>query len=243
LAPALAFGAWCCAVTSGAAFQSDAMSWSRTLDKTVALTNTPIVVTSTFTNGDAWAVRGFCYSEQLPSGLTATSMSVVLNGSPITNYTVESGMDGDVLAGCTPWRWVLELPDDFVPANPLAPQSTVQVIYSITASQSGSFTFQQSMWFAADLVLTNACFGYGENSDQQTVNVYSSDTPASLSSVTVSNGVCLTLTGQIGARYVLEYTTNMASWIFLQTNTAPFSYTDTNRDSDNSRFYRGRWLP
>ncbi|MFO1477587.1 MAG: hypothetical protein U1F98_13165 [Verrucomicrobiota bacterium] len=224
------------------AYQSDASSISRTLDRTVALTNTPVLATVWFTNGGAAALRGWCFSEQLPSALSASLVSVTVGGTTVTNAQTETGWDGDVLAGCTPWRCMLELPADFNPANPVAAQAVVKVVYSITSSTAGSYTLPQFMWFGADLVQTNASFGYSESTDQKSIRFFTSDTPPVVTSSAVTNGVLVTLTGATGSTYVLESSLNLASWTPLATNTAPFSYTNTNL-SIGGRYYRGRWAP
>ncbi len=41
-----------------------------------------------------------------------------------------------------------------------------------------------------------------------------------------------------GWNFILQASTNFYSWVNLQTNTAPFSYTDTNAAQYRSRFYR-----
>ncbi len=41
-----------------------------------------------------------------------------------------------------------------------------------------------------------------------------------------------------GWNFILQASTNLSSWVNLQTNTAPFSYTDANAGQFRSRFYR-----
>jgi len=147
------------------AFSSDGSVVTRTLDRTLSLTNQPIVMMVTFTNAATNALRGFCYTDQVPSSATISPMAVTLNGLAITNYTFESGQDGDVYPGCTPHRWVLESPTNFAEANPIPPQGHVQIAYAITATNPGTFVFQECSWAAYSPDATNESFGYGEIAD------------------------------------------------------------------------------
>jgi hypothetical protein len=46
------------------------------------------------------------------------------------------------------------------------------------------------------------------------------------------------LTGTTGNTFVIQSSTNLASWQPLQTNTAPFDFTDTGSSNHPARFYR-----
>jgi uncharacterized repeat protein (TIGR01451 family) len=235
--------ALCAAVLSlpGAfGFQSDNSSLTRSFNKTVALTNSQIVVTVNFTNGGTAASRGFYYADQVPSGLAVSTLSLMLNGKAVTNYLFESGQDGDVYAGCTPYRWVLEQPTNFTEANPIPPQAPVQIIYAITSSVSNIFSLQQFNWVGFDATETNASFGYSENTDQQSVIFTTTAAGVSVSGQSSTNGFMLGLNGVPGTNYVIEASTNLFNWISLVTNASPFQFTDTNRAGFRYRFYRGR---
>ena len=97
-------------------------------------------------------------------------MASALNGQSVTNYTFESGLDSDVYPGCTPYRWVLELPAGFTENNPVPANATVRIQYSITSPTVGSFNLQQFNWAGYDPANTNASFGYSESSDAQLVS-------------------------------------------------------------------------
>ena len=150
-------------------FSSEGSWLARSFDQTTALTNSAIVVTATFTNGSAASLRGFYYADQVPSGLDVSTLSVKLNGRAITNYTFESGQAGDVGAGGIPYRWVLERPAGLTEANPVSPQSSVQIVYSIRASAPGTFDLPQFSWAGYDPGNTNAAFGHSGNADQQSL--------------------------------------------------------------------------
>jgi len=141
----------------------------RTLDKTVALTGSKIQVTATLTNTGTNALRGFYFYDQIPSSLEVTTLDVNLNGQTLTNYSVEVGKDGDVYPECTPWRWTLETPAVFPETNPIPPQATVQIVFSISCSSTGRFDLQQFGWTAVESGTTNRTFGFSDWTDHQTV--------------------------------------------------------------------------
>ncbi len=168
------------ALSLGAAwgFTSDSSSYSRNFSQTAAQTNSPVMVTVTITNRGTAAVRGFWYSEQMPTGLTLTPLSVTVNGQSVTNYVFETGQDGDAYPGCTPCRWVLETPLAFAQNHPLATNAVVQVIYSLSSSNAGAFALAQFSWCGGYTNSTNATFGYSETNDQRTLIVSNAFNPA-----------------------------------------------------------------
>jgi hypothetical protein len=50
----------------------------------------------------------------------------------------------------------------------------------------------------------------------------------------------ISLAGQTGTNYVIQAATNLATgnWISVQTNAAPFTFTDSNAPYFSQRFYR-----
>ena len=208
-------------------FQSDNSSLTRSFNKKVAPVNSQIVVTVNFTNGETAASHGFYYADQVPSGLTVSTFSLMLNGKAVTNYLFESGQDGDVYSGCTPYRWVLEQPTNFTEANPVPPQSPVQIVYAITSSVSNTFNLQQFSRVGFDPTTTNASFGYSETADQQSV-MFTMAAVVSISEQSLTNNFVLGLNGVLGTNYVIEASTNLFNWVPLVTNASPFQFADTN---------------
>ena len=49
--------------------------------------------------------------------------------------------------------------------------------------------------------------------------------------------------GVSGFQYAVQASTNLTSWVSLQTNTAPFNFTDTNAGKFKQRYYRTVYLP
>lgn len=46
------------------------------------------------------------------------------------------------------------------------------------------------------------------------------------------------VSGTAGAKYVVQASTNLVDWVSVQTNTAPFTFTDPDAGSYSQRFYR-----
>ena len=172
---------------------------SRSLDRTIAITNAPILVTATLVDSTTNILRGYYYFEQIPSALSVTTVDVSLNGQSLTNFVVESGLDGDVYPDCTPWRWRLETPTNFVEANAIASQNAVQVVFRITCTSTGTFNLQQFGYAASASDKTNMVFGYSAPADAQVVSfalntngspvlpVQSNQTVTELSTLIVTN--------------------------------------------------------
>jgi hypothetical protein len=150
-------------------FSTGSSSLVRTFNQTTALVGSPITVTVTFTNGENTGLRGFYYAEPLPSALVVSTARVTLNRIAITNFTFESGRDGDVDSGLTPRRWRLETPTNFAEANPIPAGGVVQIVYSVTAPSAGFFWLQQFAWAACLPDRSSAAFGSSEAADQQTL--------------------------------------------------------------------------
>jgi len=63
---------------------------------------------------------------------------------------------------------------------------------------------------------------------------------------TPAGNVFLQLTGQPGARFAIDATTDFSSWTALATNTldnGSFFYVDTSASALSRRYYRARWVP
>lgn len=72
-----------------------------------------------------------------------------------------------------------------------------------------------------------------------TANTTISPAKAILSQPVYANGQCsFNVSGTSGLQYVVQASTDLVNWVSLQTNTAPFSFTDANAGSFSQRFYR-----
>ena len=221
--------------------RADTFPVARQATTLMALTNTPILVSVTFTNSSTNTLRGFIYGEQVPSALTVSPAGVTINGQTVTNYVLETGQDGDVYPGCTPWRWRFEPPTNFAETNLLLPQASVQIGYSLSAVAPCNYALGQFDWAGYDPLGTNAFFGFSQTNDLQVISIYANTNRPQLSAQQATNGILVSLAGSPGSSYVIEASSNFLAWLPLVTNAASFTYPDTNDSSQLPlRFYRGR---
>ena len=222
-------------------FSDDGLSVNRSFNRTYTLTNSSIVVTCTLTNSTTNTLRGFLYAEQLPTSLTVASLGVTLNGRSLTNYVLETGQDGDIYAGCTPWRWVLETPTNYVPANPVPPQAVVQISYSLVSTSTATYSLQQYAWVENKSPGTNGAFGSSDSANQQSISYLVTTNQPVLFGRFSNNAYIVSLQGTPGASYALDWSADLAGWSPVVTNLSSFSY--TNPSPPGRAFYRGRIAP
>ena len=68
--------------------------------------------------------------------------------------------------------------------------------------------------------------------------------PATLAPAAHASGqFALNITGTSGVKYIVQASTDMVNWVPVQTNTAPFTYTDTQAGQFSQRFYRSMSAP
>jgi len=140
-------------------------SISRTFDKVQSVKGKSITVTATFINNEASDVRGFYFVDHVPEGLTVNPVSVKINGADVSNYVFEFGWVGDVYDGCMPYRWILETPSTFDENNPIGSASTLEIIYSLSATQGGTFNLDEFHWVGYYQGETKEAFGHSEELD------------------------------------------------------------------------------
>ncbi len=76
------------------------------------------------------------------------------------------------------------------------------------------------------------------NSPPASLTVYST-TAATLTPVSpVTGQFALCVSGVTNYQYVVQASTNLVNWVSVQTNTAPFTFVDSNASQFNQRFYR-----
>lgn len=152
-----------------AAFTTQNTTLVRSFDKLEDVAGGSIRVTVSFSNLETASLRGFYYSDHIPAGLTLTTESVSVNGSPVRDYTYESGIEGDVWIGSVSHRWILETPSGFLKNNPAPPGGSVQIVYVLTSARSGRFELKEFNWAGYYQGVSNAAFGHSEMKDQQSI--------------------------------------------------------------------------
>lgn len=85
----------------------------------------------------------------------------------------------------------------------------------------------------------------GKNSTSQafTLTVYATTAARLAPSTHASGQYALAVAGVPGFKYVVQASTNLVTWIPLQTNTAPFTFVDVNAGNFQQRFYRSVYAP
>jgi len=95
----------------------------------------------------------------------------------------------------------------------------------ITADQAGAYS----------VTVAN---GTTSTSSTATLTVYSTAAATLTPDVQASGQFALAVTGVPGYQYVVQASTNLVDWIPVQTNTAPFTFVDTDAGNFRQRFYR-----
>jgi uncharacterized repeat protein (TIGR01451 family) len=105
-----------------------------------------ITVTIDVTNNEGVDLRGFYYSDHVPSEWVVNTASVSVNGSPIADYTYGHGYTGEVYTDSIPHRWALEMPQEpalslpkgdgvFSPTHSIpASGGTARIVYTVLVS-------------------------------------------------------------------------------------------------------------
>ena len=190
-------------------FSTHSTTISRTFDGVEAVLGEPIMVTVNFTNSEGNALRGFYYTEQIPDGLTVDtdSMTVTINGNAVSNYIFESGSAADMYDGCIPYRWVLETPAAFDENNPIPPNYTVEIVYSVSSTQEGTFHFDELHWvgyYPDGDEGQKAAFGHSEEEDQKTITYFAKALTVTVPENATEGDAVLSDHGAVGIPGTLE---------------------------------------
>jgi len=95
----------------------------------------------------------------------------------------------------------------------------------------------------AGIYSVTATDGHVSTSRAATLTVYVT-AAAKLAPATHANGqYALAVTGVTGYKYVVQASTNLINWVPMQTNTAPFTFVDTNAGKFRQRYYRTVYAP
>ena len=199
-------------VSPASAFSTHNATISRTFDKVEAAVGESITVTVSFTNEEAYDLRGFYHTEQIPEGLSVNTDRVKIGGTDISHLVVvESGSSGDVYPGSIPYRWILETPTDFPENNPISQSATVEIVYTVTSSQVGTFDFDEFSWvgyYETALDGERAAFGHSEDADKQTITF----TEAPYPPVANFSGTPTTGTAPLEVSFTDSSTGEIESW-------------------------------
>jgi len=148
-----------------------AITANREFGSLVAGVGEPITVTFTLSNTDGADIRGFYYADHIPSGLSVTNVSVLVDGSPISSspspstgeYLFEQGSIGEVYPDCRPYRWILEIPPGNDQNNPVS--GSVVIEYQVQSATDQLCTFPNYNWVGELDGGGSGVFGYDEGSE------------------------------------------------------------------------------
>lgn len=94
-----------------------------------------ITITVGITNNETDDLHGFYFSDQVPNGWTVDTSSFSVDGVPVSDSIFAQGAQDEIVAGFTPSRWALEVPqgdDVFSPTHPIsADGGTAQIVYTM----------------------------------------------------------------------------------------------------------------
>jgi hypothetical protein len=161
----------------------------------------------------------------VPSGSTAPKITsqptnlVAITGQAVT-FSVAA-------TGTAPLTYQWQCNSNILPSA----TNAVLQLTGISAKQAGQYR----------VVVSNVL---GATNTTAALTVYSSTAPALATVTPPSRGqFALTVNGVTGYKYVVQASTNMVSWATILTNTAPFTFVDTNASQFKQRFYRSYYLP
>jgi hypothetical protein len=220
---------------------------------TVAATGTPAV-------GYQWRFNGTNLAAATTSTLVLTNVTPGQAGSYsvlITNLVGSTNSSSALLSVYVPPQITAQ------PAGHVAVAGNA-VSFSVAATGTPAPTYQ---WYfngtnlstgtASTLLLPNVAvsdagsysvtvtnLAGSTNSGTALLTVYASAAPTLVgASCLVDGQFQFGLAGVPGYNYVVSGSTNLTDWTLLQTNTSPFTFTDTNAAGSPGRFYRAQYLP
>ena len=160
----------------------------------------------------------------LPPGASKPSFT-----SPLTNKVVVAGKTATFSVAATgtaplQYQW------KFNGANLALATNAALTLSGITTNQAGTYS----------VAVSNVA---GSTNSTATLMVYATAASTLASAAHASGQFALTVSGVPGYQYVVQASTNIVNWVPVQTNTAPFTFVDTNASKFGQRFYRSVYAP
>jgi len=148
----------------------------------------------------------------------------------VTNTTTLAGKSVSLsvaVTGKTPFKYQWKFNGTNLPGA----TSSSLTLSSAKAANSGAYSVQVSN--SAGVT----------NSIQALVTVVTNPAPTIVTPVLGNGKFSFQITGVPGLKYVVTASTDFKKWTPVQTNTAPFTFTQTNAASYAQRYYRSYYLP
>jgi hypothetical protein len=108
--------------------------------------------------------------------------------------------------------------------------SSVLTLSKVTTNQAGTYS----------VMVYNST---GSTTSTATLTVYATAAATLASTTHVDGQYALIVAGVPGYNYVVQASTDLVNWVPVQTNTAPFTFVDTNASQFGQRFYRSVYFP
>lgn len=114
---------------------------------------------------------------------------------------------------------------------------------NLTSATGSALTLSKITTNQDGIYSVTAFDGSGSTSRAATLTVYATAAAKLAPAIHASGQYALTMTGVPGYKYVVQASTNLVNWVPMQTNTAPFTFVDTNAGKFLQRFYRSVYAP
>jgi hypothetical protein len=160
----------------------------------------------------------------LPPGTSMPSLT-----SPLTNKVVMAGKTASfsvAATGTAPLKYQWK----FNGANLTLATNAALTLSGITTNQAGTYT----------VAVSNIA---GSTNSTAMLTVCATAAATLASTAHAKGQYALIVTGVPGYNYVVQASTNLVNWVPVQTNTAPFTFVDTNASQFSRRFYRSVYAP
>jgi len=167
----------------------------------------------------SFAVTIYAVGSTAPVITSKLTNHVALAGQTVT-FSVTAG-------GTTPLQYQWQCNSSILS---FATNATLKLT-NVTSSQVGQYR----------VTVSN---GLGVTNTAAALSVYSNAAATLATATPPSHGqFALTVNGVTGYKYVVQVSSNLVSWTSALTNTAPFTFVDTNASKFNRRFYRSFYKP
>ena len=160
---------------------------------------------------------------------TTTSGGQISFSKPLTNCVAMVGQTKTLSVTAT-GTGTLKYQWKFNGANLPSAVSSVLTVSKVTTNQAGTYS----------VAVSNSA---GSTNSTATLTVYATAAATLASTAHAAGQYALIVTGVPGYKYVVQASTNMVNWVPVQTNTAPFTFVDTNASHFRQRFYRSVYAP
>jgi hypothetical protein len=165
----------------------------------------------------------------LTTNITINLAVYTTAAATLTRPTYTAGHYSFTVSGVKDFEYVVE-----------ASTNLVDWISVQTNTAPFNFTDTDTNHFAQRFYRSFATFNRSATTNVAPVDLPTVPAPsATLTQPTYANGqYSFNISGETGAEYIVQASTNLVNWVSVQTNLAPFTFIDSNANQFNQRFYR-----